>query len=70
MCNTTLWGVRVTIVAVEIQQYVPFVLLLTYTAAVINIKRPLLSWKCNNGCPLLCCRASFRTAVNNINFVI
>jgi hypothetical protein len=36
--NATLWGVRVTIVAVEIQQHVPFVWLLTYVVAVINIK--------------------------------
>jgi hypothetical protein len=32
-CNTALWVVLATTAAVEIQQYVPFVLLLTYIAA-------------------------------------
>jgi len=63
-------GVRLTIVAVEIQHYVPFVLLLTYTAVVINIKALIVAMEMQQWLTLLCCRVSFSTTVNSVHFVM
>jgi len=48
--NVTLWCVGITIVTLEKQQYVPFLLLLTYVA-VNNKQCAVLPWKCKNGFP-------------------
>jgi len=55
--NVTLWCVGITIVTLEKQQYVPFLLLLTYIT-VNNKQCAVLPWKWKNGFPWQRCRAA------------